>query len=54
MMLVLTRKIKEEIVINGDILIKILNISGNQVRIGINAPNNISIYRKEVLIKNKN
>ncbi len=53
-MLILTRKIKEEIIINGNIFVTVLSIKGNQVRIGINAPNNISIYRKEIFIKNKN
>lgn len=53
-MLVLTRKIKEKIVINGNILIKILNINGNQVRIGINAPKEVSVHRKEIYLKIKN
>ncbi len=56
-MLVLTRKIGETLIIKNDIIITILGIKGNQIRIGIEAPKNISIYRKEIyvkIIKNKN
>lgn len=50
-MLVLTRKKDQSIVINDDIEITILDVQGDQVRIGINAPRNISIHRKEIFLQ---
>jgi carbon storage regulator len=47
-MLVLTRKCEESIVLAGNVEIKILNIRGDQVSLGFEAPNEVSIYRKEV------
>lgn len=48
MMLVLTRKKGETIKIGDDIEITISSVNGDQVKIGINAPKNIEIHRKEV------
>ncbi len=50
-MLILTRKIGEVIIISDNITVIILGIKGNQVRIGINAPKNISVHRKEIYVK---
>ncbi|MGD9153721.1 MAG: carbon storage regulator CsrA [Gammaproteobacteria bacterium] len=50
-MLVLTRKIKESIMINDDIKIQILEVRGRQVRIGISAPENVIVYREEIYEK---
>lgn len=50
-MLILTRKTGEEIIIADNIKTKILSIRGNQVKIGIEAPEEIVILRKEVLEK---
>jgi len=50
-MLILSRKIDEEIKIGSDITIKILSISENHVKIGITAPSSIQIYRGEVYEK---
>lgn len=50
-MLVLTRKKEQSIIVNDNIEITILDIQGDQVRIGINAPKNISIYRKEIFVE---
>lgn len=47
-MLVLTRKIGEGIVIGEDITVRILEIKGNTIRIGIDAPRDYRIYRQEV------
>lgn len=52
-MLILKRKLNEEIKINKDITIKILSISDNQVKIGIDAPNSVQIYRAEIVDKVK-
>jgi carbon storage regulator len=47
-MLILTRKINETIVIGDNIGVTILDIRGGQVRIGVEAPKNISVHREEV------
>ncbi|MFW9332945.1 carbon storage regulator CsrA [Paenibacillus polymyxa] len=47
-MLVLTRKKGESIVIQNDIVITVLSVEGDTVKIGISAPKDIDIYRKEV------
>lgn len=52
-MLVLTRKKDQTIVINDDIEITVLDIQGDQVRIGINAPRSVSIHRKEIFLEIK-
>lgn len=52
-MLVLTRKKNESIIINDNIEITIVEVQGEQVRIGINAPKNVSIYRKEIYLEIK-
>ena len=47
-MLILTRKIGESIIINDDILVKIVDVQGGQVRVGIDAPSSVDIYREEI------
>ncbi len=47
-MLVLSRKIDERIMIGDQIEISIVDIKGDQVKIGIQAPGNVKVYRKEV------
>ncbi|KEZ48750.1 carbon storage regulator CsrA [Metabacillus indicus] len=49
-MLVLTRKTGEAIKIGDDIEISVISISGDQVKIGINAPKHIEIHRKEIYL----
>ena len=47
-MLILTRRTNETLMIGDDIKITVLNVKGNQVRIGIDAPNNIAVHREEI------
>lgn len=47
-MLVLTRKTNQSIMIGDDVEISILSVSGDKVRIGIAAPREVGIFRKEV------
>lgn len=47
-MLVLTRKKNQSIVINDNIEITIIDIQGDQLRVGIDAPKNVKVYRKEI------
>ena len=55
-MLILTRKLGESITIGDDIKITFLEAKGKQVKLGIEAPSNIAVYREEVynLIKEQN
>ena len=50
-MLILTRKIGESIAIGDDIQIHVVDIRGNQVKLGILAPKDVEIYREEVYLK---
>jgi len=50
-MLALSRKKNEALVINNNIEITILEIKGDQVKIGINAPKEVPVYRKEVYVQ---
>ena len=47
-MLVLSRKVNESIVIAGEITVTVLDIRGDQVRIGIDAPRSVTVHRQEV------
>lgn len=55
-MLILTRKLGETIRIGNDIKITILEAKGKQIRVGIDAPSNVTVHREEVylLIKQQN
>lgn len=50
-MLALTRKKNEAIVINNNIEITVLEIKGEQVKLGISAPKEVPVYRKEVYLQ---
>ncbi|ACJ20040.1 carbon storage regulator CsrA [Coxiella burnetii] len=47
-MLILTRRIGESVIIRDDIKIIVLGVKGNQVRLGIDAPKDISVHREEI------
>ena len=53
-MLALSRRKNEAIVINNNIEITVLDIRGDQIKLGISAPKEIPIYRKEVYIQIQN
>jgi carbon storage regulator len=48
-MLVLSRKLGERIVISDEIVIEVLQIKGNQVRLGVSAPSGVRILREELV-----
>ena len=48
-MLVLSRKLNEKIVIDGGIIVTVVKIDRNQVRLGIEAPGHVPVYREEIL-----
>ncbi|MEH7384275.1 carbon storage regulator CsrA [Bacillus sp. JJ1521] len=50
-MLVLTRRLNESIMIGPDVEIVVVDIDGDQVKLGIKAPKNIEIHRKEIFEK---
>lgn len=50
-MLVLTRRANQSIIIGTDIIVTVLEIRGDQVRLGITAPRNVSVHREEVFVE---
>ncbi|PIQ44202.1 MAG: carbon storage regulator [Gammaproteobacteria bacterium CG11_big_fil_rev_8_21_14_0_20_46_22] len=47
-MLILTRRIGESIVIGDNVTITVLGVKGNQVRVGVDAPRDVSVHREEI------
>lgn len=50
-MLALTRKVGESIVIGDNVEITVISVTGDQIKLGINAPRNVSIHRKEIYLQ---
>lgn len=50
-MLALSRKVNESIMLGNDIEVTVLEIKGDQVKIGVKAPKNVSIFRKEIYVQ---
>jgi carbon storage regulator len=50
-MLVLTRRSQQSIVIGKDIVVTILEVRGDQVRIGVSAPRDVDVHREEVFLE---
>lgn len=47
-MLILTRRVGETLMIGDEVSVTVLGVKGNQVRIGINAPKDVSVHREEI------
>jgi carbon storage regulator len=50
-MLILTRRVGEALVIGEEVAVTVLGVKGNQVRIGVNAPKTVSVHREEIMDK---
>ncbi len=50
-MLLITRKIGERIVLGDDVMVTVIEISGSTVRLGIEAPRSLSVYREEIWLE---
>ena len=47
-MLILTRRVGETIMVGDEVQVTVLGVKGNQIRIGINAPEEIAVHREEI------
>jgi len=50
-MLILTRRVGEILMIGDDIKVQVLEVNGNQVRLGVEAPRDVSVHREEIYMK---
>ena len=53
-MLILTRRVGETLIINDNIKLTVLGVRGHQVRIGVDAPKDVSVHRQEIFDKLQN
>ena len=53
-MLILSRRVGESLIIDQDVKVHVLGVSGNQIRIGIEAPKEVTVHRDEVYKRIKN
>ena len=47
-MLILTRRVGETLMVGDEITVTVLGVKGNQVRIGVNAPKDVTVHREEI------
>jgi len=53
-MLILTRRVGETLMIGDEVTVTVLGVKGNQVRIGVNAPKDVSVHREEIYERIRN
>lgn len=50
-MLILTRRVGETVVVGENVTLTVLGVKGNQVRLGIDAPRDVAVYREEIFLR---
>lgn len=53
-MLILTRRVGETLMVGDEVSVTVLGVKGNQVRLGVNAPKDVSVHREEIYERIKN